>query len=225
VLLFFFGYFAVGLSTAPARAHEFATPLDRRIPFIARSIWIYLWSFSASLIPLFIVRCHSLFRRTSLAFALAIGASLICFSALPATALHLRANAEQLHPADPSRWAVSAIYSLDPPYNLFPSLHISITALAAMSVWKVNKRYGALLFVCLGLVAISVCTTKQHYLVDVLGGLALAALIGGIVIGPYRSSCAKTTYSWRGPAIYLASLALMYAGFYTAYLWSSPHAA
>jgi membrane-associated phospholipid phosphatase len=219
-LFFFLGYFAVGLSRVPAKAHEFSTSLDRRVPFIAPSIWIYLWSFSASLIPLFMIRCSRLFRRSSLAFAVVIGLSLICFTTVPVTALHLRADGAQLHAAGPSHWAVSAIYSLDPPYNLFPSLHISITALAAIAVWKANRRYGAALFVCLALVAVSVCTTKQHFLIDALGGLLLAALVGGLILGPYRRD-ASATYSWRGPASYLASVVLMYLGFYGAYLWGT----
>jgi membrane-associated phospholipid phosphatase len=224
-LLFFCGYFAVGLSTLPAKAHELATPLDKRIPFIARSIWIYIWSFSASVIPLFIIRCSRLFRRCSLAFAVVICASLACFSMLPVTALHLRADAAQLNAAGPSHWAVAAIYSLDPPYNLFPSLHVSITALAAFSVWKANRRYGAVLFVGLGLVAISVCTTKQHFVLDALSGLALAALVGALILRPYDRRGVKAIYSWRGPVSYFASLLLMYMGFYSAYLCALPGAA
>jgi len=220
-LLFLFGYFGVGFSTKPGRAHEFSTPLDKRIPFIARSIWIYLWSFSASAIPLFIIRSPRLFRRTSLAFAIAILISLICFTVIPVTAIDLRASAEQVKAAvDPSHWAVSTVYSLDPPYNLFPSLHVSITALAAFSVWKVNRRFGAILFAGLGLVAVSVCTTKQHYLVDVIGGLIVAALAGGLSIRPYKAQGERLTYSWRGPVSYVGSMVLLYVGLYGSYRWA-----
>jgi membrane-associated phospholipid phosphatase len=140
-------------------------------------------------------------------------------SAVPVTAIHLRAQASQITTPGPSDWAVLTIYSLDPPDNLFPSLHISLTALAALAVWKADRRYGAILFAGLVLVAISVCTTKQHFIVDVLGGLVVAGVVGGIVLGPYRRHEGKGTYSWRGPVSYLASLAVMYLGFYGAYLW------
>jgi hypothetical protein len=218
-LLFFCGYFAVGLSTLHRKAHELSTPLDRRIPFVARWIWVYLWSFSASVIPLCFIRSRRLFRRSALAFGVAICISLICFSALPVTALHLRAGAEQLSRRGPSDWAVSTIYSLDPPYNLFPSLHVSLTALAAIAVWKVDRRYGAAFLIGLGLVVIAVCTTKQHFIADSLGGLVIAAVVGGIILGPYQREGAGAVYSWRGPVSYLASLAVMYLGFYAAYLW------
>lgn len=219
-LLFFCGYFAVGFSTVHRTAHEFPTSLDRRIPFVARFIWIYLWSFSATVIPLCFIRCPQLFRRAALAFTVAICISLLCFAALPVTAIHLRAHAAQLRAPGPSDWAVSTIYSLDPPYNLFPSLHISLTALAAFAVWKVERRYGAILFMGLALVAVAVCATKQHFVVDVLGGLVIAGVVGGIVLQPYRRPDVKGTYSWRGPVSYVASCALMYCGFYGAYLWA-----
>jgi PAP2 superfamily protein len=218
-VLFFFGYFAVGLSTIHRRAHDFQTPLDNRIPFVARSIWIYLWSFSASVIPLCFIRCPRLFRRSALAFAVAICVSLVCFTAFPVTASHLRVSAAQLKAPGPSHWAVSTIYTLDPPYNLFPSLHVSLTALAAMAVWKTNRFYGGLLFIGVASVAIAVCTTKQHFLFDVLGGLAIAALVGGIILVPFQRRDVMAAYTWRGPASYLASVAIMYLGFYAAYLW------
>ncbi len=220
-LLFFCGYFAVGHSTLHRKAHEFSTPLDSRIPFVARSIWVYLWSFSASIIPLCFIRSRSLFRRSALAFGVAICISLIFFSVLPATALHLRAGAAELSRPGPSDWAVSAIYSLDPPYNLFPSLHVSLTALAALAVWKADRRYGAVFLIGLGLVVIAVCTTKQHFILDSLGGLGIAAVVGGMILGPYQREGATGVYSWRGPVSYLASLALMYFGFYAAYLWAT----
>ena len=138
---------------------------------------------------------------------------------MPVTAIHLRAHATQLSAPGPSDWAVSTIYSIDPPFNLFPSLHISLTALAAYAVWKADRFYGAILFIGLVLVAIAVCATKQHFVVDVLGGLVIAAVVGGIILGPYQRGDGKGTYSWRGSAAYIASLALMYLGFYGAYLW------
>jgi membrane-associated phospholipid phosphatase len=138
---------------------------------------------------------------------------------LPVTAIHLRAHGDQLSAPGPSDWAVSTIYSIDPPYNLFPSLHISLTALAAFAVWKADRRYGAILFIGLALVAVAVCATKQHFVVDVVGGLVIAAMVGGVVLQPYRRRDVRGTYSWRGPASYVASLAVMYLGFYGAYLW------
>jgi membrane-associated phospholipid phosphatase len=217
------GYFSVGLSTNPAHAHELTTSLDERIPFIPSSVWVYLSIFPMALSPLFVVRCLRLFRRTAIAYAVVIAISLVSFAAFPVTSARLRVVQPALDVSRPSLWAISVVYCLDPPYNLFPSLHLSIAALAAFSVWKVSKLYGMALFVSLGFVAVSVCTVKQHCIVDVFGGLALATLAGTLIVRPYHPlDSAKPAYSWRGPTTYLAFMAVSYAGFYIAYVLGKP---
>lgn len=222
VTFFIVGYFGVGLSREPAGASELVSPLDKHIPFVAHWVWVYLSMFSAALIPLFVVRCPRLFRRTALAYATVIAVSLICFMAFPVTSARLRVAPPMLDISRPSDWAVSIVYSLDPPYNLFPSLHLSIAALAAFSAWKATRLYGGAAFVGVGFVGVSVCTVKQHFLLDALGGLALAALAGAVILRPYHPQIGITpAYSWRGPATYLAVLVLVYTGFYVTYLWAS----
>ena len=121
--------------------------------------------------------------------------------------------------SSPSNWAVSVLYSLDPPYNLFPSLHLSLALLAAFSAWKAKRLYGVGVGVGVGLVAVAVCTVKQHVLVDVLGGAVLASLSGGLIIGTYRAKRGvMPAYGWRGPELYVGLLVLAYAGIYAAYL-------
>jgi len=215
---FIVGYFGIGLSTDPTRAGELVSPLDVHIPFIACSIWLYLWVFPAAFTPLFLVHCPRLFRRTALAYAMVIAVSFACFAAFPVTSARLRAAPAMLDVGDPCGWAVAILYSLDPPFNLFPSLHLSIAALAAFSAWKASGRYGAAFFTGVGLVGMSVCTVKQHFVSDVLGGFVLAALVGAVILQPYRPEAGiSPAYSWRGPAMYLAFLILFYAAIYIAY--------
>jgi membrane-associated phospholipid phosphatase len=212
-------YFGVGLSTDPARASESVSPFDEHIPFIAHSVWVYLWVFPSALIPLFVVRCQRLFRRAALAYAIAITVCIIFFAAFPTTSVRLRARPAMLDDRRPSDWAISILYSFDPPYNLFPSLHLSIAALAAFSAWKASKPYGAVVFVGVGFVGLSVCTVKQHFLLDSVGGVVIAWLTAALILLPYRPQAGVTSaYSWRGPAIYLLFLGLVYTGFYVAYL-------
>lgn len=219
---FIMGYFGVGLLRSPTHTHALATPLDCRIPFVEVSVWAYLWVFPSALIPLFVVKCPRLFRRTAIAYAAVMAVSFISFAVFPVNSVELRVGRATLDLSRPSGWAVSVLYFLDPPYNLFPSLHLSIATLAAFSAWKARKAYGVPLFACAGLVAASVCTVKQHYLVDVLGGLALAVLAGTLILGPYRPPYGDTpAYSWRGPVLYLAFVVIVYASLYVAYLLRS----
>jgi membrane-associated phospholipid phosphatase len=221
VTFFIAGYFGVGYVADPTRGWELATPLDDQIPFVARSVWVYLWAFPAALLPLFVVRCPRLLRRTALAYATVIAVSLVCFAAFPVTVARFRVDSAMLDISRPSDWAVSVVYALAPPCNCFPSLHLSITALAAFSTWKASRPLGAAAFLGVGLVGVSVCTVKQHFLPDPLGGLALAALVDALILRPYDPRlCEMPAYTWRGPVIYMGFLVLVYAGFYVAFLWA-----
>lgn len=214
-LLWVVGYFAVGLSRDSAQAFDLNTPFDDLIPFAAASIWIYVWVFPAALMPLFVVRCPRLFRLTAAAYGIAIAVSLVCFALLPVTSQRLRAPRSALDPGQASDWLVALVYAVDPPYNLFPSLHLSIAALAALSVWSASRRYGVIAFVAVILVGVSVCTAKQHFVLDVLGGLAIGTLVGAALLGRYRpESAVSPAYSWRGPALYVALVTVIYAALY-----------
>lgn len=212
ITFFILGYFSVAFSINPSHSYTLATPIDERIPFLAFSIWIYLWVFPAAMSPLFVVRCPYLFRRTAISYGVILTISFLFFAIFPVTASQLRVISAMLDVTDISQWAVYVLYSLDPPYNLFPSLHLSIAALAAFSVWRVSKLYGIILFLSVGCVALAVCTVKQHYLLDVFGGLMLATLVSFFIIRPYQPQYRNIlTYSWRGPAWYLAFVSIYYA--------------
>lgn len=218
VIFFIAGYFGVGHSRDPSGAGELQIFLDDQIPFIAGSVWIYLLIFPAALVPLFIVRCQRLFRRTALAYAAVISVSLIFFATFPITSARLRTPQAMLDVTQPSDWAVSVLYALDPPYNLFPSLHVSIAVLAAFSVWKAAKPYGIVAFSCLVFVIVSIFTVKQHVVLDAVAGGTLGALAGALILHPYRPrGPLAPAYTWRGPSIYLAFLVLVYTGFYVTY--------
>jgi hypothetical protein len=87
-----------------------------------------------------------LFRRTVLAYALTIAVSLVLFVAVPVTSIGLRVDPATLDVKRLSPWAVAALYRIDPPFNLFPSLHLSIAVLAAASASKARRVYGAAAF-------------------------------------------------------------------------------
>jgi hypothetical protein len=215
VVLFVAGYFGVGRSVDPGRARELRTVLDGRIPFIERSIWAYLGLFPASLLPLFLVRCPRLFRRATLSYAIAIAASLLIFVALPVTSTGLRADASALDVTRFSAWAVATLYAVDPPFNLFPSLHLSIALLAASAAWKARRAYGATAWSGLAPVAASICTVKQHFVLDGLAGAALAAVVHALLLRPYRPEPGTDpAYGWRGPAAFLVLVAALSAALY-----------
>ena len=219
ISLFVVGYFTVGRATDPARAHSLATPLDALIPFLAVTIWIYLWVFPATLVPVFFVRCRDLFRRTCLAYSLVIVVSLAVFVAFPVTSLGLRVDPAALDLHRFSPWAVAVTYALDPPFNLFPSLHLSTATIAAFSAWKARRSWGIAMFVGVALIGISICTVKQHFVVDGIAGVALAWAAYALFMRGYRPEPgADPAYTWHGPALFFSLVLAVYLGLYVAFL-------
>jgi membrane-associated phospholipid phosphatase len=78
----------------------------------------------------------------------------------------------------PRDWSAPIFYALhafDRPYNMFPSLHIAILMILA-GTYDRHSRGSVRWFVRVwfGLIAASTVLTRQHHVVDVAGGLALA---------------------------------------------------
>jgi membrane-associated phospholipid phosphatase len=71
-------------------------------------------------------------------------------------------------------WGLKTIYGSDVRYNCLPSLHVAQCFIAATVCHRVHRGVGRAAFVWASLVAVSTLFTKQHYLLDVIGGMALA---------------------------------------------------
>lgn len=188
-LLWSVGYFVVGWSLTPAEVHDVALPVDAQIPFVPQAIWPYLCVVPLALSPLYFVRDARLMRQVALAYGLTIAVSLLCFAFYPVSAHGLRPSIPAVQGV--SAAAVRALYALDPPYNLCPSLHVSLAVLAAISASKALKRYAGLLFAAAVGIAVSTCLVKQHFVIDVLAGAVLATLIGGVTLRSYSNSASQ----------------------------------
>ncbi len=68
---------------------------------------------------------------------------------------------------------VAGIYKADNPYNDFPSLHVTLSILASICLYRQVKADKALAAWGV-LIAISTVFIKQHYVMDVAGGIVLA---------------------------------------------------
>ena len=102
--------------------------------------------------------------------------SFIFFAVFPVSSAGLRASSISTGALSLTGWAVDCLRSIDPPFNQFPSLHVSLTALSCWSLAEAYPRWWPHLLVVQVLVVVSVLTTKQHLLIDVAGGLSLAWL-------------------------------------------------
>lgn len=206
LLLFTFGgYYAIGLLLDPARASSLATRVDDWIPFSTVFMWGYVTVYTSLLIPVFTIRCQRLFRLVCAAYLAVVVVCLICWLIYPVSAVGLRADLSALQPQWFHEWGLRINYDLDPPLNLFPSLHVAIAVLAAGCTWKAKRSYGWVAAAIAVFISASVCLVKQHFVLDVVAGAALAAVAYAVIVRPYDAGDAPeeaVVYGWRGFAAY-----------------------
>ena len=145
------------------------TRLDAAIPFVPAAAWPYVSWYLASFLLLLAPREQ--FRR--LCFA-EFTAYLICSIG------HLLWPIYILRPAldgldGPSATVLRVLYALDPPVSLFPSFHAAVPPILLQL-----RPPSRLLRLGLMTWMLAICTscvlTKQHYVLDVVAGLAVGVI-------------------------------------------------
>ncbi len=119
-------------------------------------------------------------------------------------------------------WGLRALYSSDPPYNCFPSLHVAHSLVSALACSRVHRRLGIIATMFATLVAVSTLFTKQHYVLDVVAGGFLAMVAYGIFLRGYPSGRIPEFDRRVAPALALcvgAIAAVGLAASWLAYLW------
>jgi membrane-associated phospholipid phosphatase len=78
---------------------------------------------------------------------------------------------------------VSPIFTIDSdPYAAFPSMHAAYPTLAALFAWGYNRALSIALFGWAACVWFSVVYLGEHYVVDVISGALLAAVVMVVVV-------------------------------------------
>jgi len=194
--------------------------IDRALPLVP--VWALVYGalyFFLILLPIFVVRQDELVRRTVCAYlAIWIAAYAFFFVIYPTAAPRpARIVGEGF-----AAWGLRALYSSDPPYNCFPSLHVAHSFVSALAAQRVNRGLGVLATICAALVALSTLFTKQHYVVDVIAGVVLAFVAYLTFIATYPRERVPELDRRVAPALALgiagvATLAMI--GCWLAYLW------
>jgi len=166
-------YFAVGHARFARSTELLRTRLDDAIPFLPATAWLYLPFYAAIFaIALAAFQSRAYFNRALLGFGIILIVGLFCHRFI--TAVYPRPI---LHPPYPDvSYAFMAwVQQVDPPGNVFPSLHVAHTSALALILHRENRRLGRVVIVMAALLALSTLTTKQHFVADVVSGLLLAA--------------------------------------------------
>jgi membrane-associated phospholipid phosphatase len=165
-------YFGIGHLQLSRSTEILRTRLDDIIPFWPWTSWCYLPFYAATFIIAIIgFRRRVLFNRAVIA--------VITVMTLGAVG-HVFVGAEYPRPVlvppypDISSAFMAAVQRIDPPGNVFPSLHVAHTSMLSLILIRDRPRLGLVALVMATMLALSTLTTKQHFIADVVSGYILA---------------------------------------------------
>ena len=207
------GYLVIGAYVSNRTLHSPALALDHIWPLEPGWSLVYLSLFLAALLPVFVVHQQELIRRVVLAYLFIWLLAYVVFLVYPTAA---PAHADVIGNGF-SAVALRTIYGSDVPYNCFPSLHVAQCFLAAFTCDRVNRGVGFTTGIWASLVALATLFTKQHYVIDVIGGVLLAYIAHRVFLGGYAREATPDQERKLAPLLALAAFGLY--GLLAAGLW------
>lgn len=165
-------YLVIGEMVRGRRLHTPELALDLLLP--VRPAWAIVYGslyLFLIVLPLLIVRDEELIGRTVRAYLTVWTAAYACFLAFPTVA----PRPGELTGDGFAAWGLRSLYGADPPYNCFPSLHVAHSFVSAFACRRVHRGVGVVATLAASLVGLSTLYTKQHYVADVIAGVALAS--------------------------------------------------
>ena len=213
-------YIVIPELTSGRAVHVPELALDRIVPLqptwalVYGSLYLFL-----ILLPVFVVRQEEQIRRTFLAYLMVWIVAYVCFLVYPTMAPR---------PAKVigEGFAVSGLrflYSADPPYNCFPSLHVAHSFVSALTCYRVHRGVGIAAALCASFVGVSTLYTKQHYIADVITGIFLACVAYIVFLRSYPREAVPELDRRLAPVLALGFIGihgLMVACFWVAYRMS-----
>jgi len=152
--------------------------IDEKIPFIPPFIWVY-----HTMIPVVILTAVFLFQSRDiflgLIFSFIFSGIVMCLFYIFFPSFYPRELFVDVSTI--SGWLIEITRFIDGPHNTFPSGHVTFAWLLMffVSLSQYTRKHPwikAVYFCWAVLISISTLTLKQHFIVDVISGIALAAL-------------------------------------------------
>ena len=149
------------------------SPVDTWLPFLPWTVWPYILLLLTDYFFPLMIKERAHFWVTMRAYGIAAAVSFTFWALLPTTLPR-----EGFIPAGDSLSELTyrLLIAMDPPNNCFPSGHISIPTVVYWGLATQWPRWRWPLWGSFALLSVSILTTKQHYALDLLGGLATGAL-------------------------------------------------
>ena len=211
------GYFVIGALTQGRSTYAPEVALDRAVSLQPAWVFVYgsLYVFVVFM-PLLVVRQEELFRRAMKAYLMVMIFAYAGFLLYPVMA----PRPDQVLGDGFSAWSLRFVYSADPPYGCFPSLHVAYSFVSALTCSRVHRGVGAVAALWAAAIALSTLYTKQHYVVDVIVGALAAYLAYVLFLRSYPREAIAESDRRRAPFRALWAIGffgIMVAGFWVAY--------
>ncbi|MFO1464705.1 MAG: phosphatase PAP2 family protein [bacterium] len=161
--------------TRQGAAHDLAISLDYQIPFIKYFAPFYSIVYFIPVATFFLCwKDYETIKAAAKAFA---GAGVVCFACFLLYPVKYTLRVELHPPYDFFTNILRFFYWIDQPFNCFPSLHVALAVISALAVRRCRPRLAPLFYLLAGIVSVSILFMKQHYVLDLVGGLALSWLM------------------------------------------------
>ena len=145
------------------------TALDHAVPFLVWTVWPYAAMNLSNAVMPFAIKGRDNFRQMVVTLSIAMGVCVAIWLFWPTT--FERPDVPVANTA--SAYLYRFLIEVDQPLNCFPSAHIAGPAVQLIFVTRENPKLKLVLWSLFALAALSVLTTKQHYIWDALGAVAL----------------------------------------------------
>jgi membrane-associated phospholipid phosphatase len=211
-------YFVIAVMTENRSTYSPEIALDRAISLRPEWMLVYgsLYVFIL-LLPVLVVRQQALFRRGLQAYLTVMLVAYAGFMLYPTAA----PRPAEVFGDGFAAWSVRLAYSIDPPYNCFPSLHVAYAFVSALTCYRVHRGLGTAAALWAALIGVSTLYTKQHYVADVIAGAASAFVAYLLFLRPYPREAVPDADRRLAPMRALTAVGIiivMVAGFWAAYL-------
>ena len=139
--------------------------VDKIMPFLPWTIWIYLTEFIIFICAYFSIRSKELQTKYFYAYMTLLVISCIVFVFYPVT--FPRADYPTYSANIHEKGMEFLRTYMDSPANCLPSLHVSTSLISALAFWRESRWKTWLYMIWAIAISITTMTTKQHYFIDV----------------------------------------------------------
>lgn len=170
LVYFWGGYFGVAALTLSREHYSVWLPVDNWFPYVPEFGIVYVTGYIVILFPPLLIRDMRMIRAGTASCIILMSLAYLCFILFPV---------RLVAPSLPSASLAAKVLNLSYPksdhgMNCFPSLHVAMSCLCALSCFRVNKVIGLALQGLTFLIALSTLLIKRHYLLDIPAGYLLA---------------------------------------------------